>query len=41
MNSRHTVKTRDYDEKLYAAVGWLDDAAAKKKQAKDVKALFG
>jgi hypothetical protein len=35
------VKTREYGPELYAAVGWLDDEASKKKQEKDVKALFG
>jgi len=35
------VKTRDYGPELYAAVGYLDDEAAKKKREKDKKALFG
>ena len=35
------VKTREYGPELYAAVGYLDDAAAKKKREKDKKALFG
>jgi DNA helicase HerA-like ATPase len=35
------VKTRGYGPELYAAVGYLDDEAAKKKREKDKKALFG
>jgi hypothetical protein len=35
------VKTREYGPELYAAVGYLDDEAAKKKREKDKKALFG
>jgi hypothetical protein len=35
------VKTREYGPDLYAAVGYLDDEAAKKKREKDKKALFG
>ena len=35
------VKTREYGPELYAAVGWMDDEAAKKQQARNVKALYG
>ena len=35
------VKTREYGPELYAAVGYLDDEAAKKKREKDKKAVFG
>jgi hypothetical protein len=35
------VKTRQYGPELYAAVGYLDDEAAREKRAKDKKALFG
>ncbi len=35
------VKTREYGPELYAAVGYLDDDAAKKKREKDKKAVFG
>jgi hypothetical protein len=35
------VKTREYGPELYAAIGYLDDEAAKKKREKDKKALFG
>jgi len=35
------VKTREYGPELYAAVGWMDDEAAKKQQVRNVKALYG
>ena len=35
------VKTRDYDEALYAAVGYLDETAAREKRKKDKAALYG
>ena len=35
------VKTREYGPELYAAVGWMDDEAAKKQQERNVKALYG
>ncbi|MBI4316512.1 MAG: ATP-binding protein, partial [Chloroflexi bacterium] len=35
------VKTRDYDEALYAAVGFADEAAAREKRKKDKAALYG
>lgn len=35
------VKTRDYDEALYAAVGHGDEAAAREKRRKDKEALYG
>ena len=35
------VKTRDYDEKLYEAVGSVDDATAREKRKKDKAALYG
>lgn len=35
------VKTRDYDEKLYEAVGLAEGAALKEKRKKGSKALFG
>ncbi|MBI5828543.1 MAG: ATP-binding protein, partial [Chloroflexi bacterium] len=34
-------KTRDYDEALYAAVGFADEAAAREKRKKDKAALYG
>jgi DNA helicase HerA-like ATPase len=35
------VKTRDYDEALYAAVGFADEATAREKRKKDRAALYG
>ncbi len=35
------VKTRDYDETLYAALGYTDEATAREKRKKDKAALFG
>ncbi len=35
------IKTRDYDEKLYAAVGGLEDETTKAKRKQEEKALFG
>ena len=35
------VKTRDYDETLYAAVGYADEATAREKRKKDKAALYG
>ncbi len=35
------VKTRDYDEALYAAVGYGDEAARKEQRKKEKKALYG
>ncbi len=35
------VKTRDYDEALYAAVGYGDEATAREKRKKDKAALYG
>ncbi len=35
------VKTRDYDEALYAAVGFADEATAREKRKKDKAALYG
>ena len=35
------VKTREYGPELYAAVGYLDDDAAREKRKKDKAAVFG
>ncbi len=35
------VKTRDYDEALYAAVGFADEATAREKRKNDKAALYG
>ncbi len=35
------VKTRDYDEALYEAVGYVEGEALKAKRAKGSKALYG
>lgn len=35
------VKTGESGQELYAAAGYMDDEAAKKKREKDKKALFG
>jgi hypothetical protein len=35
------VKTREYDEALYAAVGYADEATARERRKKDKAALYG
>jgi hypothetical protein len=35
------VKTREYGQELYAALGWQDEAARKAKTKKDMSAIFG